>query len=73
MNDPRAQDDSGRVGSPADRLLLDLLALGRLDPERPTVAERLDAQVGPDLADAVASELERLDMNEQPLDDWRVA
>lgn len=73
MNDTRAHDESGRAGSPADRLLLDLLALGRLDPERPTAAERLDAELGPDLAAAVAGELERLDVDEQPLGDWRVA
>jgi hypothetical protein len=32
------------------RLQADIDALGRLDPERPSAAERLDAELGPALA-----------------------
>lgn len=73
MNERRADQERGAVGSPADRLVTDLRKLDRLDPERPTATERLEAELGADLLGAIYIELDRFDADDWPCDDWRVA
>jgi hypothetical protein len=46
-------------GRAAARLHTDLQALARLDPDRPTAAERLEEALGPDLARMLVFALSR--------------
>jgi hypothetical protein len=48
---------------PLDRLLRDLTALGRCEPDRAPACERLAAALGDDLVAALRAELERVDVD----------
>jgi hypothetical protein len=52
---------------PLDRLLCDLRALGRWEPDRPPARERLAAVLGNDLVAALRAELDRVDFAGSPL------
>src|SRR5205814_3970190 len=57
MDDKHAPDSGRLVDSDAERLLRDLVAIGLLDVPRPSAAERLDRELGPDLLAAVRQDL----------------
>jgi hypothetical protein len=52
-----AQETRRLAGSPSDRLLSDLAAIGLLNAARPAAAERLSELLGDDLLAAVRAEL----------------
>jgi hypothetical protein len=60
MDNTQAHDPGRLAGSPVDRLVRDLNAIERLDPDRPTAAERLKATLGDDLTTTICEELRRL-------------
>jgi hypothetical protein len=53
-------------GRQTSRLVRDLIALGLLDAQRPTAAERLDAQLGHELVAAIRTELTRSNAGGSP-------
>jgi hypothetical protein len=67
MENRPAQELRRLDGSEDDRLARDLVALGLLDPTRPSAAERLTAMLGDELVAAIHAELERASSNPAPL------
>jgi len=59
MHGSDAENPRSLAGSHPDRLFRDVVALGLLDAERPTAAERLEAELGADLVAVVRAEVNR--------------
>jgi hypothetical protein len=57
MHDRPSRHAPRPVESRTDRLVRHLVALGVMDPRRPTAAERLDAELGPEQAAALRADL----------------